>query len=228
MNKNFKSYTLIWTIALVIFNVLAFALHIGITGGTYGSTFWIGYISVLIGLIGQLICAYIALNGNLFYNYSVFSVGYIGLAVIFVAGILCIAIPQIPAWIAIIVCVIILAVNAIKIIKARAPIDIVERIDKEIKTKTFFIKSLTADAASVMDKATTAEIKTIAEKVWNEIRYSDPMSDNALASVESQITIKFEEFSETVEQNDIEHAQKLANEVIILIKNRNSKCKLLK
>ena len=228
MNKNLKFYTIIWTISLVMFHVIAFALHIGVADGTFGGTFWIGYVSVLVAFVGQFVCAYISLNGNLFYNYSFFSVGYIGLAVMFVIGTLCIAIPQIPAWIALITCVVILAINAVRIIIARTPIDIVEDIDRKNKTRTFFIKSLTIDAATVMDNAATAELKTIAKRVYDEIRYSDPMSNDALVSIESQITIKFEEFSNAVEQNELECAQKFANEMIVLIKNRNSKCMLLK
>ena len=78
--------------------------------------------------------------------------------------------------------------------------------------------------ASAKSDAAKAECK----KVYEAIRYSDPMSNDALASIEGQISIKFEALSAAVGADDIEKVSELANEVIILIGNRNGKCKLLK
>ena len=54
------------------------------------------------------------------------------------------------------------------------------------------------------------------------------MSNDALALVESQITVKFEELSEAVKTDDANKAMEIANEIIILVGDRNKKCKLLK
>ena len=54
------------------------------------------------------------------------------------------------------------------------------------------------------------------------------MSDDALTDVESQITLKFADFSDAVIKEDANAAKKLSGELMILIEDRNRKCKLLK
>lgn len=48
------------------------------------------------------------------------------------------------------------------------------------------------------------------------------------ATAESAITIKFKEFQDAVINNDTELAVASADELIVLINDRNQKCKLLK
>ena len=90
-----------------------------------------------------------------------------------------------------------------------------------------FIKKLTADATNLMSKAQTKEAKEIIKKVYEIIRYSDPVSNDALSSIESQITVRFKEFENAICENS-EKATSLGEELIILIEDRNTKCKLLK
>ena len=53
------------------------------------------------------------------------------------------------------------------------------------------------------------------------------MSNDALAGVESQITLKFNEFSNAV-TGGADNIGNIADELVILIGDRNKKCKLLK
>ena len=104
----------------------------------------------------------------------------------------------------------------------------VSEIDGKISTKTLFIKSLTVDAESLISRAKNENIKAECKKVYEAVRYSDPMSNDVLASIESDITIKFSRLSEAVISEDLETVVKLADEIIILLGDRNKKCKLLK
>ena len=49
-----------------------------------------------------------------------------------------------------------------------------------------------------------------------------------LASAETQITIKFSDLSSAVNENNFEAVKALAREVVILVDERNKKCRLLK
>ena len=102
------------------------------------------------------------------------------------------------------------------------------KIDQKVKTQTFFIRSLTADAESLISRAANEEVKTACKKVYEAVRYSDPMSSDALAAIESQITLKFAALSEAASAGDAEKTKVLADEMIILVGDRNNKCKLLK
>lgn len=232
MKKVFKFYSVIWAVLLALFNVISF-VSVGWAGiSKYTPSFWIGYAFITLSFIGQIVCAYFALKDNdikkTFYNVSLIVASYTGLILSFVFGGLCMIISLLPYWVGILLCAIVLGINVIAIIKASAVVDIVSSIDEKAKESTFFIKSLTVDAESLMSRAKSETIKAECKKVYEAIRYSDPMSNGALVSIESEITIKFSNFSDAVVSDKFNVASECATELVILIDERNKKCKLLK
>ena len=232
MKQRFNKYLVVWAVLLVLFNVIAFVSP-GWSGyEKYTASFWIGYVFITLMFIGQLACAHIAFKADnaqkLFYNLSLITTSYTGLIVSFVVGGLCMLISPLPYWVGVIACAIVLAVNAISVVKAQSAVEEVARVDQKIKVQTFFIKSLTVDADTLMASAKSDTVKANCKKVYEAIRYSDPMSNDALASVESAITLKFTAFSDAVKADDAETAKTVADELLILIGDRNKKCKLLK
>ena len=232
MKKRFNLYIIAWAVLLALFNVIAF-VSVGWAGQEkYTSSFWIGYVFITVMFIGQLIYSYMAFKADnakkLFYNISLIRTSYIGLIVSFIVGGLCMLISPLPYWVGVIVCAIVLVANVLSVVKATAAIDEIERVDTKVKTQTFFIKSLTVDAETLMAKAKSDSVKAECKKVYEAIRYSDPMSNDALSSVESQITVKFAALSDAVERDESDTVTKEANEVVILVGDRNKKCRLLK
>lgn len=232
MKKVFKFYSVIWAVLLALFNVISF-VSVGWAGiSKYTPSFWIGYAFITLSFIGQIVCAYFALKDDdikkTFYNVSLVAASYTGLILSFVFGGLCMIISLLPYWVGILLCAIVLGINVIAIIKASAVVDIVSSIDEKAKESTFFIKSLTVDAESLMSRAKSETIKAECKKVYEAIRYSDPMSNGALVSIESEITIKFSNFSDAVVSDKFNVASECATELVILIDERNKKCKLLK
>lgn len=232
MKKVFKFYSVIWAVLFALFNVISF-VSVGWAGiSKYTPSFWIGYAFITLSFIGQIVCAYFALKDNdikkTFYNVSLIAASYTGLILSFVFGGLCMIISLLPYWVGILLCAIVLGINVIAIIKASAVVDIVSSIDEKAKESTFFIKSLTVDAESLMSRAKSETTKAECKKVYEAIRYSDPMSNGALVSIESEITIKFSNFSDAVVSDKFNVASECATELVILIDERNKKCKLLK
>ena len=233
MKKSFKIYALIWVISLAVFNVITFVTPNEIGGvSKFSGSFWVGYIFITIAFLGQLACAFVAFKAEnlkkFFYNIPLLSISYGGLVTMLVVGSIFMAVPALPEWIAIIVCVIILAFNAIAIIKATAAADIVSSIDEKIKAQTFFIKSLSVDAQSLMTSAKSDELRAEAKKVYEAIRYSDPMANAALSDLDVQIEKQFNAFSDAVKADDAELAKETADELLEMVERRNQKCKLLK
>ena len=232
MKKRFGLYATYWAILLALFNVIAF-VSVGWAGyEKYTPSFWIGYVLISITFVGQLLCAYFALKEEnaqkLFYRISLIKTSYSGLIATFIWGGLCMLISPLPYWAGVILCAIVLAVNAFAVIKAMAAADEVERIDRKVKQQTFFIKSLTVDAETLLASAKSDAVKAECKKVYEAVRYSDPMSNEMLSSVESQITVKFAALREATVEDDAQAVSSAAAEVLVLIKDRNSKCKLLK
>ena len=232
MKKRFSGYAIFWVILLALFNVIAFVSPGWIGYEKYTASFWIGYAVIMVTFVGQLLCARYALKEEnatkLFYKLSLFSASYTGLIVTFVVGGLCMLISPLPYWIGAIVCCIVLVANVLSVVKSVAAIGEVERLDTKVKQQTFFIRNLTVDADTLMASAKSEDAKAACKRVYEAVRYSDPMSNDALAPVECEISIRFEKLSEAVKADDQVAVDEFASELIILIGDRNKKCKLLK
>lgn len=226
MKKTFKSYIGVWAICLVLFNVIAFVVP-----NELKSNFWVGYIFITLAFVGQLFCASISFKSEnaqkFFYNFPLISISFVGTLIMLIIGGLTMAISAVPVWVGIVFCLVVLAFTAIAIINASVTSETVSNIDSKIKAQTLFIKILIADATTLMSKTQTTQAKEITKKVYEKIRYSDPVSNDALSSIESQITIKFKAFESAIIENS-QNAISLGEELIILIDDRNTKCKLLK
>ncbi len=238
MKKSFVWYLFGWIAILGLFNVITFVTPSEINGvSKYDTLFWVAYAAITLTFIGQLACGYFILRKEsldkeyykrMFYNISIYRVTLIGLIAMLIVGGLCMAVIAIPDWLGIIACCIVLVANIIAIAKAQVGVSVISAIDKKIKVKTMFIKTLTVDAQVLMQNAATPELSAIAKKVYEGVRYSDPMSDDALASVEDRISEQFSIFSEAINSGDVEGANVGATKIQNLLNERNAKCKILK
>lgn len=233
MKKNFKFYVICWAILLAVFNAVCFLIPAPTAeADKFGGAFWSGYIFITVAFIGQLVCAYIAFKAvnlkKVFYNLPMVTVSYTGLILTIIVGGVCMAIPGLPNWIGIIACLLVLAFNAITVVKAAGAAQIVSDLDDKIAEQTQFVKTATVDAQNIANRAKSDAVKAECKKVYEALRYSDPISIPALASEEARITAKMSELADVVGADDAEKASSAAAEIVLLIKERNNKCKAMK
>ena len=117
---------------------------------------------------------------------------------------------------------------AISIVTTCFAINVVSDIDNEIQTKTYTIKKITADAEHLISIANNEEIRNICKKVYETLRYSDPMNNINLSEISQQIQNEFKTFELSVNENDVEMSKRVSNELLNLIDKRNKQCALLK
>lgn len=230
MKKTIKFYTTIWAICLLLFNALAFVTPNEIADvSKFDGAFWVGYIFITIAFVGQLICAYIAFKAEnlktLFYNIPLISISYVGLVVMLVVGGLTMAIPGMPNWLGVIVCLAVLGFTAISVIKAGFAAEIVSDIDDKIATETAFIKTMTVEAQNLVNRTNASMLKKQCKKVCDAFRYSDPMSSVALADIEQRIKEEFDVLTDAVIADDLTATESGTKELLKLIDERNIKCK---
>ena len=232
MKKNFKSYALIWAIFLVAFNVIVFLVRPIIPGYEirYDLRFWIAWLFVMVAFVGNLLCASKAFQAEnlekLFYKVPLITVSYRGLIGMLVLGGALMLIPNCPAWIAAIVCVAIAAFTAVAVVKVDWAGEAVSETHEKVKAQTQFIKLLTVDAETLLGKAKTPDAKITTKKVYEALRYSDPMSSEALGEIEAELAEKFRalEAAVTADQGVTEAAESLLE----TLAERNRKCKAMK
>ncbi len=233
MSKGFKRYALVWAVLVLLFHIVCFVTPNEMAGMTkIDSNFFTGIAFIDLAFVGQLVCAYLALKEeekkNRFYTLPLITISYTGLIVMLAAGAAVMMIPDLPNWIGILVCCLVLGFTAVSVIKAAAAADLAERTEENVSAKTLFIKTLSADAEQLLSSVRAADIKEDAKRVYEAVRYSDPVSYDALAGIESEITRKFANFSDAAAKNRSDEAKQAADDLIILIGNRNQKCRVFK
>ena len=198
----------------------------------YGGSFWPGYIFVNIAFIVNLVCAYIALKEKnakkLFYSIPLIRMSYSGLVITFIAAAVTMLIIDLSPWIGFAVCFIVLVLNIIALLKASWAAEVIGDIDEKVKENTSFINLLKASVQTVSAGAKSEELKKECEKLYDAVRFSDPVSNKELALVEAKITVKVDELQSLVKTDDSEKAGSLISELLSLIEERNIKCKALK
>ena len=229
MKKNFTAYLIGWAAVLAFYNLFTF-----ITPGDKfdDSGFTIGYIFITLMFFIQLGCAYAAFSAtNLtraFYNIPLVKLSVGSLVAMFVAGSIVMAVEAVPSWLGILLCALILLFNILGILKASVTANVVEGIDRQVKVATVFIKMLTADAQILQSKAQGRPYAATVTKVYEAVRYSDPMSSQGLSDVEMRLRQAFGMLTAAVDEDNAIAVEQQAKTVLTLVEERNVKCKILK
>ncbi len=233
MKKGFAYYIVLWIILFIVFNVFCFATPSELNEMyKYGGAFWAGYVFIVISMISELICGYIAFGAGsrqkIYYNISLVKKSYSFMILMMIVGTVCMIIPDIPNWIASIICGILLSLNVISLVKAYSLAEIISEKDVVIKQKTYFIRTLTIDSELLLNRCYSPDIAVIVKKVYEEIRYSDPVSNDKLSFLEEEILGKFNLFKQAAESNNIDIVEDISCDLLTLISERNKICKLSK
>ncbi|MDO4544110.1 MAG: hypothetical protein Q4C01_06105 [Clostridia bacterium] len=114
---------------------------------------------------------------------------------------------------------------AISCIIAKQTID-----EMQIKTtdKTAFIRLLQIDAEMLSNACQDPKAKEVFKQFSEDVRFSDPMSSEALFELEKDIQLAVNRARDCQKSGDIESAIKLCKEASTLLTERNMKCKALK
>ena len=234
MKKNFKYFGITWIVGFVLFNAITFLIPNEVFGVTRfdKGVFWIAYALITLSFIAQLITAYKFIkddsNEKMFLNIPLLRTGYMAIIVSLIVGMVFMIFPVLPAWIGAVVCLLIAGYFVIACVKASAVANIVADIDAKVKTKTAFIRMAIVEAENILARATTTEIKVEIKKVYEALKYSDPMSNPALDDIEQDIDNGLKELKKAVTDSNVTKVEEISARLLLNVKERNSKCKLLK
>lgn len=230
MKNEKKYYIAAWLIVVAIFHVIMFILPSDILNREE-NRFWIIYVAIFISLIGQAICSLIYANKKSkkerFLYLPVVIIGYIALLVTLLLALQAIVLSFLPDWFTVIVAVLVFGYYALAVIRTMAAADMIVDIDKKVEQKTEVIRMLSAKSNALVQSA-PAELRPQAKKVYEALRYSDPMSGDEVTSIELEIEKEFDNFANAVKENKKDAAEGTMQTLCSLIKERNEICKQLK
>lgn len=209
-------------ILFVLISVIVFAIPTETT-----ATFWIAYIFTVIAFVVQIAIWKQAFGKedtlkSKFFGLPVVHIGIVYLIIQVVALAVFTAVPTLPAWSAIVACAVILGVSAVCMIVGEVGRNEIERVETKVQRKVSFIKELQSDVELLADAETGTDTKTALQQLAEKIRFSDPMSNDALAEIEKAITEKVSEIKSTSDKIAV------IQELNSLLTERNKKAKILK
>lgn len=221
MKKKVMAYSVLG-IVFALFNVLAFVIPTEKT-----ATFWIAYAFSVVAFGLQIGIWNFAFKGaetlkSKFLGIPLISVGARYLVVQVIAFAVFMAFPFLPSWIPIVICSVILGISAICLIGTETGREEINRVEEKVEKKVFYIKSLQVDVELLAESESDSEIKAELLKLADKIRFSDPMSSDALTEVEETIVNKIEELKTA------ENKSSLIATINLLLTERNKKAKILK
>ena len=222
MKKNSVMAYAVLAISFALFNVIAFAVPTAKT-----ATFWVAYVFTAVSFASQITIWKFAFKGtdtlkSKFLGIPLISVGITYFIVQIIAFAIFMALPLTASWIAIVVCALILGISAICLIGTETGREEINRVEEKVEKKVFYIKSLQVDIEMLASAERDADTKMALTKLAEKIRFSDPMSNEALTDLEEEISAKVKELKAA------ENKAEIITVLDSLIVERNKKAKLLK
>ena len=224
-----KKDTIRWIIGLgvllVLYILIAFLIPF-----VHTATFWISFLFTLVAFGVVVASVYIAFIKNpdaksKFYGFPIAKIGAIYGLVQLIAGILFMALAAyVPAWLAALVYAIALGAAVIGLISAEAVVEEIRVQDVKLKKNVSLMRALQSKVNQMAAQSEDAAIKVLAE----EFRYSDPVSSEALAEIERDLSAVVDELQSAILDGDSEAAKLLARKASVVLAERNRLCKLNK
>lgn len=211
-------------IAFVVFNIIAFIVPTPKT-----STFWIIYIFTIIAFIAQVFIWKVAFENAItlkskFIGFPIINIGIVFLVFQLIIFVIFLIFPFAPVWISITICILLLSISSIFLIATEVGRDEIVLIDEKVHEKVFYIKELQVEVELLADDCVENDSKGALLSLAEKIRYSDPMSNESLLNLESQIKRRINHLKECKK----EYILTEINEIEKLLTERNKKCKILK
>ncbi len=222
MIRNKKLGCVILLITLVIVCVVALAIPTAKT-----TSFWVAFVFTCIAFASQILIWNIGFKDNTplkskLLGIPAVRVGYIYLVLQLITLAVLVAYPALPVWITIVINVLITGISAVCMITAEIGRDIVNNVEKKVRSKVSYIREIQADIEMVAERESDSAVKQKILKLAEKVRYSDPISPDELSELEKRISDKVKEL------NNVDDKSAVVDEIELLLLERNKKCKIYK
>ena len=225
MNKDTIRGSVVLGVLLVLYILIAFLIPF-----VHTATFWVSFIFTLISFAVVAASIYIAFIRNpdaksRFYGFPIAKIGVIYGAVQLIASMVFMALAAVsPAWVAVLVYAIALGVTVIGLISVETVVEEIHVQDAKLKKDVALMRGLQSKVNQLSAQSDDTVLKALAD----EFRYSDPVSSEALAEAEADLSAVVDELQAAFVDGDKDAAAQLCRKASALLAERNRLCKLNK
>lgn len=228
--KERKTSLAVYGILFVVYNVLYFAIPF-----PKNSASWIAYFFTLCSFVVSYWIFMVAFQNteeleSKVYGFPILRVGisYLAMQLIFgfVVDLLGYQV-KVAGWVVVVVSVLLLAYALIGMIATDTARNVIEQQQEEVVIQTEKIAYFQLDIAGLADRAAEVDVKEKLMKLAEDVRFSDPVSSEALQEIEGRLeleALKLENMLGSNPEDCLTQIELLSN----LLADRNRRCKALK
>lgn len=226
-NKNTIGFGLIYAILLGVFNLLVFTVF-----KNHSSVFWISYTFMTLAFAVQIISMFLSFKTSdvetAFFGIPLASFSVYYLCAELVIGAIFMIFQQAGFTLALVIQAAVLAIFLVVAIISLMARDTVREIGNNIKEKVADLRSVLIDVEMMRDGCSDPELKEKLRKLSETIKYSDPMSNEAVADVEQRIKRQVSELRVYIDNSQLADAAQACKELELLYVERNKKLAMSK
>lgn len=224
-------FSIIWLIVFAFFHISLF-IAAGFTGHT--AVFWLTYIFALLAFF--VVAGSAALLGksgmqirDWLFGYPIIRHCIIYCILELVCSVIFFALENVVPWqLAFILQLALLAFYSVLAISCIISKKTIDEVHTKVTRNTQFVQLLRVDADMVVKKCTDPDARKTFADFSEKVRYSDPVSCDAVAKLESKLSDAVAQMGEKLESGLITEAQDLCREAGLLLDERNLKVKAMK
>lgn len=225
--KNTIGFALIYVILLGVFNLLVFTIF-----KTRTNVFWLSYTFMTLAFAVQIASMFLSFKTadveTAFFGIPLASFSIYYLCAALVIGALFMIFQTAGFTLALVIQVLVLSAFLIIAIISLMSRDIVQQIGENIRENVVSLRSVLVDIEMMSDSCTDPELKKALYKLSETVKYSDPMTNDSVASIEQRIMRKVSELRISIDDNQIADAKQACSELERMYTERNKKLAISK
>lgn len=194
------------------------------------SVFWIAFSFSLFAIFSQLYTIRVLKNGKTrikdkFYEFPLLRISLLYLIIqIGVSILLMLFSEKVPVFAAVLIEVILMALAAVGCFAVEAAGREVVRQEREIKRDLAIMEELQERIRRLIAQCDEGKMKEILQRLAEEIRYSNPVSNDISKEIEEEITVLFSEIEARILDDDFETAEALCDRMKGFLRERDRIC----
>lgn len=230
-NKKFSAGLLIIAVLAIVYSIVYWIVPVDLSAAKA----W-AYIFTMISVgvcVYSYFLAFVKSSNpkSAIYGFPISRIGFVYTLAQMVISLLILIISKVvdvKSWVCVVICVIMLGAALIGVIITDNSRDYIQDLDVKKTDNTKAMKYFNADVTSIIEKCSDIEVKKLLNKLADECKYSDPVSNSETEVLEEVINDMIAGLSMEIGTMDSAIAIVKVNEIRDALRDRNRRCKLSK
>lgn len=229
MNKSIVRWLIVLAAVLAVYHVVIFAVPF-----PKNAIFFLSWVFALIAIGAQV---YVVRSSyyrgesakSKFYGFPIARIGaaYLTAQLVLSTAFMALGFAvTVPVWVPVVLYVVLLGLSVVGFVSADAMRDEIEQQDIRLKKDVQNMRMLQSKAASMVQLAQDDRVRGELEHFSEDLRFSDPVSSEALETIEADLMACTDEIQRAVMDDDREAVYALVQKARAALAERNRLCKL--